>query len=279
MLMKPKTKGQRENETDAVSPVIGVILMVAITVILAAVIGTFVLGLGENVDGTTTAGVSIDQVPGQSATIQIVDTGNFERAGISGPDGANSGFGSTEDLFAAGAQVRIAEDANFDRNPKVVNSSTVSLSKDIALVEVEGTSQTIEDGKLQNPAEECYVSHSADIVSGVFVDGAGIGCSGLVLQAYGAAADSDPSTFNIDAKTAYDIEHDSDLHFVNSDVTNADSVSNPNSPPFPAVVDASEAGSVRTGSPIDYEPGAEYQIIGEVDGNDNVIQSFETDEG
>ncbi|WP_435144272.1 type IV pilin [Halobaculum sp. P14] len=32
----------------AVSPVIGVILMVAITVILAAVIGTFVLGLGNN---------------------------------------------------------------------------------------------------------------------------------------------------------------------------------------------------------------------------------------
>ena len=34
----------------AVSPVIGVILMVAITVILAAVIGTFVLGLGDQVD-------------------------------------------------------------------------------------------------------------------------------------------------------------------------------------------------------------------------------------
>jgi len=33
----------------AVSPVIGVILMVAITVILAAVIGTFVLGLGSSV--------------------------------------------------------------------------------------------------------------------------------------------------------------------------------------------------------------------------------------
>ncbi|SEH59832.1 flagellin N-terminal-like domain-containing protein [Halopenitus malekzadehii] len=32
----------------AVSPVIGVILMVAITVILAAVIGTFVLGLGDD---------------------------------------------------------------------------------------------------------------------------------------------------------------------------------------------------------------------------------------
>ncbi|GGN18598.1 type IV pilin [Halarchaeum nitratireducens] len=37
------------NDDRGVSPVIGVILMVAITVILAAVIGTFVLGLGSNV--------------------------------------------------------------------------------------------------------------------------------------------------------------------------------------------------------------------------------------
>lgn len=35
-------------EEKAVSPVIGVILMVAITVILSAVIATFVLGLGED---------------------------------------------------------------------------------------------------------------------------------------------------------------------------------------------------------------------------------------
>jgi len=39
-------------DDDAVSPVIGVILMVAITVILAAVIATFVLGLGESVSNT-----------------------------------------------------------------------------------------------------------------------------------------------------------------------------------------------------------------------------------
>jgi flagellin-like protein len=37
----------------AVSPVIGVILMVAITVILAVVIGTFVLGLGDQVQQTS----------------------------------------------------------------------------------------------------------------------------------------------------------------------------------------------------------------------------------
>jgi flagellin-like protein len=41
------------SDDDAVSPVIGVILMVAITVILAAVIATFVLGLGEQVSSTS----------------------------------------------------------------------------------------------------------------------------------------------------------------------------------------------------------------------------------
>jgi flagellin-like protein len=40
------------DDDEAVSPVIGVILMVAITVILAAVIATFVLGLGEQISDT-----------------------------------------------------------------------------------------------------------------------------------------------------------------------------------------------------------------------------------
>jgi len=47
-------------EDRAVSPVIGVILMVAITVILAAVIGTFVLGLGQNVQSTPSASFDFD---------------------------------------------------------------------------------------------------------------------------------------------------------------------------------------------------------------------------
>jgi len=45
--------GQLLVDEDAVSPVIGIVLMVAITVILAAVIGTFVLGLGQSVEDNT----------------------------------------------------------------------------------------------------------------------------------------------------------------------------------------------------------------------------------
>jgi len=50
----------RENE-DAVSPVIGVILMVAITVILAAVIAAFVFGMGSNIGTTKTVAVTVNQ--------------------------------------------------------------------------------------------------------------------------------------------------------------------------------------------------------------------------
>ena len=50
----------RENE-DAVSPVIGVILMVAITVILAAVIAAFVFGMGSNIGTTKTVAVTASQ--------------------------------------------------------------------------------------------------------------------------------------------------------------------------------------------------------------------------
>ena len=45
----------KQNE-EAVSPVIGVILMVAITVILAAVIAAFVFGMGSNVQTQKTVG-------------------------------------------------------------------------------------------------------------------------------------------------------------------------------------------------------------------------------
>lgn len=44
---------------DAVSPVIGVILMVAITVILAAVIAAFVFGLVGNVQGAKVVGLTV----------------------------------------------------------------------------------------------------------------------------------------------------------------------------------------------------------------------------
>jgi len=66
-----------QNDDRAVSPVIGVILMVAITVILAAVIGTFVLGLGDSLgDSAPQASYTIDDVDAtNNGTIEVTKTG------------------------------------------------------------------------------------------------------------------------------------------------------------------------------------------------------------
>ncbi|MCU4743373.1 type IV pilin N-terminal domain-containing protein [Natronoglomus mannanivorans] len=64
-------------EERAVSPVIGVILMVAITVILAAVIAAFVLDLGQSQSASVNAGVTIDN-DSDRVTIQLTDMGNAD---------------------------------------------------------------------------------------------------------------------------------------------------------------------------------------------------------
>ncbi|MCD2201580.1 type IV pilin N-terminal domain-containing protein [Halobacterium sp. KA-4] len=74
-----------------VSPVIGVILMVAITVILAAVIASFVLGFGGSVSSNAQAGVSVDNSTG-TPSVTIVSMGeNTDRVECVSSDGSNDG--------------------------------------------------------------------------------------------------------------------------------------------------------------------------------------------
>jgi flagellin-like protein len=103
-----------------VSPVVGVILMVAITVILAAVIGTFVLDLGSNVQQNPQAGVTFDQ-NGTDVTVQVISmenadylvlTGDFADADLSGGDGDNSNDDSVtgdNDMNGVGESISVAD--------------------------------------------------------------------------------------------------------------------------------------------------------------------------
>jgi flagellin-like protein len=72
----------RERNQKAVSPVIGVILMVAITVILAAVIGTTVLGFGGQVNENVRAGVSVESSGNGAAQVNWVSGGNADYLNI-----------------------------------------------------------------------------------------------------------------------------------------------------------------------------------------------------
>lgn len=111
------------DDDRAVSPVIGVILMVAITVILAAVIGTFVLGLGDQVQESapnaqisitadnSTGDVNISHNGGDtfhddnSGALRIVTEGGDDHpmpdteleGGFSGGDTFDHNFGSLDE--------------------------------------------------------------------------------------------------------------------------------------------------------------------------------------
>ena len=123
-------------DDDAVSPVIGVILMVAITVILAAVIGTFVLGLGENLnqsaptssfswdqgelDGTTGTDVEVthdggDPLDTSTLSFQYSDSGDSDTDSIAGDSTLTSKWdGGSDGEIVAGDSVIIADNGGTD---------------------------------------------------------------------------------------------------------------------------------------------------------------------
>ncbi len=86
-------------DEDAVSPVIGVILMVAITVILAAVIGTFVLGLGDQVQSSA-----------PNANFQFEYSGNFGSGGGTLTVAHNGG----QDVERANIDIQVGGDLAWD---------------------------------------------------------------------------------------------------------------------------------------------------------------------
>ena len=123
-------------EDRGVSPVIGVILMVAITVILAAVIGAFVLGLGDQASSSAPQ-ASFDYSFGDD-TVNITHAGgdNIERStlNVTGIDDGQEAV----DNWGDGDTVRTGDrlDANLDEdadniriiwnNPSGGSSNTLS---------------------------------------------------------------------------------------------------------------------------------------------------------
>lgn len=97
---------------EAVSPVIGVILMVAITVILAAVIGAFVFGMAGDVQTTKTVAV----------TASVNASGNLEVTEQGGQD-----FNSLSDI-----SIKInGTQCGKDTSPSIGNVILLDGAKDL----------------------------------------------------------------------------------------------------------------------------------------------------
>ncbi|PSP78367.1 type IV pilin [Halobacteriales archaeon QS_1_68_20] len=79
-------KSPTPTRSRAVSTVIGVILMVAVTVVLAAAVGTYVLDLGDDVRTNPQASVSFEE-DGNDVTIQVKAVQRADAIDVSGDCG------------------------------------------------------------------------------------------------------------------------------------------------------------------------------------------------
>ena len=108
------------DENRAVSPVIGVILMVAITVILAAVIGTFVLGLGDQVQQTP-PNAQWDWDQNDSDALEVTHEGGDDVA-VSTLEVTNSG-GNLPGGPTCSAQYSTPSNNNWSSDPVTAGTS------------------------------------------------------------------------------------------------------------------------------------------------------------
>jgi len=102
-------EAQARKDNEAVSPIVGVILMVAVTVILAAVIGVFLLDQGGDTGDAASAGITVDKEPG-GVNLLVTDSGNVDGLQVLSPEGAK---GSTiPNVVTSGTKVTLRSNSS-----------------------------------------------------------------------------------------------------------------------------------------------------------------------
>jgi len=123
-------------DDDAVSPVIGVILMVAITVILAAVIASFVLGLGDSADNVS-----------PSASFDFDYDASTEGVDVTLTDGDAV---EIQELFIRGQQIDTTNVDLTSDDWSALIGSTASDNPNIDWSEISGTGSLSGDDKVSS---------------------------------------------------------------------------------------------------------------------------------
>ena len=101
----------RRMDEKGVSPVIGVILMVAITVILAAVIASFVFGMTGTVSKPKTPGISAYRVDNSTVRFTLYDLGGATEVKSCGVDGTGN-----QDFRGVGSNITLNINAGSGRH-------------------------------------------------------------------------------------------------------------------------------------------------------------------
>lgn len=122
-----------KSKEDAVSPVIGVILMVAVTVILAAVIAAFVFGMGSGVQKTKVVAVTAAQ---EGGNVTLTYQGGQDAAKV---EGLNYTFNNGAKTKWGGTTVSVGNTVSF-------SGATAGQDKVVATAYfTDGTEQVVLD--------------------------------------------------------------------------------------------------------------------------------------
>ena len=148
VLKMKKMSTYGKGSEDAVSPVIGVILMVAITVILAAVIAAFVFGMAGNIQKTHNVAATVTRQPGNilivtfqggpdaASTTQLITTLDGT-VNLTTAAGSATAFGAFAQPPTVGASVQTAANVLPSSGGKNHVTATATFN--------DGTSQVILD--------------------------------------------------------------------------------------------------------------------------------------
>jgi len=182
----------------AVSPVIGVILMVAITVILAAVIGTFVLGLGDQLQTSTpqasfgfeTTTETIQSSAGASATEDVTAVRITHESGDSIDANDLSVSVNGAPAFTEGSSDN-AVSGTFSDTVSAGSSITILAASTDSAIATDGTDVFVYDDG--SSAVDIDLDGNGDLADGTQVEDVGLSSDDTVRVIYDSP-DSDSSS-------------------------------------------------------------------------------------
>lgn len=143
-------------KTEGVSPVIGVILMVAITVIIAAVVANFVLGLAGNLeqeaDATVTFNQEVSDFSNQyynvSVTVSQLDNADYVVVKAQNESGPGTDSGKVDESYAgpkpSDSDITDAPGSAADSGSVTSNGGILISAGDQAVVQDLAAGQTVQ---------------------------------------------------------------------------------------------------------------------------------------
>lgn len=134
----PRATSNTDSTDRAVSPVIGVALLLGITVVLASAIGLSVLGIGDSFSENPNANVEIAPGSGTNLDLTLADNGNVDRVVIVAAENGYSNSATYPDGSGSGSATILSNTGATIQAPNGNTGSNLETYQVVGVIEQEG---------------------------------------------------------------------------------------------------------------------------------------------